>query len=100
VSAFGAPTPGSFGSAAKGTIKGPGIKIMHVGLGKHFWLGEQLRLRWEMTATNFFNTPNYNNPGVNITSVAAAGVITSAGGQQPLDAGGPRNFRMGLRLDW
>ncbi|MGH9673265.1 MAG: hypothetical protein ACRD44_08790, partial [Bryobacteraceae bacterium] len=100
VSAFAAPTPGFFGSAAKGVIKGPGIKIMHVGLGKHFWLGEQLRLRWEMTATNFFNTPNYNNPGVNITSVAAAGVITSAGGQQPLDAGGPRGFRMGLRLDW
>jgi hypothetical protein len=53
-----------------------------------------------MTATNFFNTPNYNNPGVNITSVAAAGVITEAEGQQALDAGGSRVFRMGLRVEW
>ena len=73
---------------------------MNVGLAKHFVFGEHFRLRWEMTATNFFNTPNYNNPGVNITSVAAAGAITAAGGEQDLDAAGPRNFRMGLRLEW
>lgn len=100
VSAFAAPTPGFFGTAAKGVIKGPGSEVVNVGLAKHFNLGERIRLRWEMTATNFFNTPNYNNPGVNITAVAAAGVITGAGGEQDLDAAGPRNFRMGLRLDW
>ncbi|MEK7751948.1 MAG: hypothetical protein AAB654_08535, partial [Acidobacteriota bacterium] len=100
VSSFAPPTPGSYGTAAKGVIKGPGTQVVNVGLAKHFNLGEQLRLRWEMTATNFFNTPNYNNPGVNITSVAAAGVITGAGGELDLDAGGPRNFRMGLRLEW
>lgn len=100
VSAFAAPTPGFFGTAAKGVIKGPGSQVVNVGLAKHFNLSERIRLRWEMTATNFFNTPNYNNPGVNITAVAAAGVITGAGGEQDLDAAGPRNFRMGLRLDW
>jgi len=74
--------------------------VLNVGLAKHFGLGERFRLRWEMTATNFFNTPNYNNPGVNITAVATAGVITGAGGEQDLDASGSRNFRMGLRLVW
>jgi hypothetical protein len=100
VSAFGPVTPGFFGTSAKGVIKGPGSQVVNVGLAKHFFFGEHVRLRWEMTATNFFNTPNYNNPGVNISSVAAAGVITAAGGELDLDAAGPRSFRMGLRLDW
>jgi hypothetical protein len=100
ISAFTAPTPGSYGTSAKGVIKGPGSKVVNVGLAKTFRLGEFFRLRWEMTSTNFFNTPNYNNPGTNIVSVASAGAITGAGGEQDLDAGGPRNFRMGLRLDW
>ncbi|MEK7409671.1 MAG: carboxypeptidase-like regulatory domain-containing protein [Acidobacteriota bacterium] len=100
VSAFAPPVPGSYGTAAKGVIKGPGSQVVNVGLAKRFTLAERLRLRWEITGTNFFNTPNYNNPGVNITSVAGAGVITGAGGEQDLDAGGPRSFRMGLRLEW
>lgn len=100
VSAFAAPTPGFFGTAAKGVIKAPGSAVVNVGLAKHFTLWESLRLRWEMTATNFFNSTNFNNPGVNVTSVAGAAVITGAGGEQDLDAGGPRNFRMGLRLEW
>jgi len=100
VAAFAEPTLGSFGSSAKGVIKGPGSQVLNVGLAKQFDLGERFRLRWEMTATNFFNTPNYNNPGVNITAVATAGVITGAGGEQDLDASGSRNFRMGLRLVW
>jgi hypothetical protein len=100
VSAFGPPAAGSFGTSAKGVIKGPGSNTLNVGLAKHFRFTEQVRLRWEITATNFFNTPNYNNPGVNITSLAAAGVITAAGGEQPLDTSGPRAFRTGLRLEW
>jgi hypothetical protein len=100
VSAFAPPTPGFFGSAAKGVIKGPGSQIVNAGLGKNFAIGERARFRWEMTATNLFNKPNYNNPGTNITSLAGAAVITEAGGEQDLDAGGARAFRMGLRLDW
>ncbi|MCL5743177.1 MAG: hypothetical protein M1541_04490, partial [Acidobacteria bacterium] len=100
VSAFAPPTAGWFGTAAKGVIKGPGSAIVDAGLAKHFTITERLRLRWEMTATNFFNSTNFNNPGVNITSVAGAGVITGAGGEQGLDAGGPRSFRTGLRLEW
>jgi len=100
VSAFAPPQPGQFGTSAKGVIKGPGSKVFNAGLAKHFAFGERTRLRWEITATNFFNHSNWNNPGVNITSVAGAGVITGAGGEQDLDAGGPRSFRTGLRLEW
>jgi hypothetical protein len=100
VSAFGPPSAGAYGTAAKGVIKGPGSEIVNVGLAKFFSITERVRLRWEITGTNFFNTPNWENPGVNITSLAGAGVITGSGGEQDLDAGGSRNFRTGLRLEW
>ncbi len=100
VGAFAPPDPGHFGTSARGVIKGPGSWTVNAGLAKHFSIAERARLRWEITATNFFNHPNWNNPGVNITSLASAGVITGAGGEQPLDTGGPRVFRTGLRLEW
>jgi hypothetical protein len=100
VSAFAPPGAGRFGTSAKGVIKGPGSQVVNVGLSKTFGVGERARIRWEITATNFFNTPNYENPNTNISSVAAVGVITNAGGEQDLDAAGPRAFRTGLRLEW
>jgi hypothetical protein len=100
VGAFEAPTPGFFGTAAKGVIMGPGSAVVNVGLAKHFTFAERLRLRLEMTATNFFNTTNLNNPNTNITAAGGAGVITAAGGEMDLDAAGPRNFRAGIRLEW
>jgi hypothetical protein len=86
VSAFSAPAAGRFGTAAKGVIHGPGSQVVNVGLAKHFSVGERARIRWEITATNFFNTPNYNNPNTNIVNVAGVGVITGAGGELDLDA--------------
>jgi len=100
VSAFAPPAPGQFGSAAKGVIQGPGSIIVNVGLSKTFVIAERWRVRWEMTATNLFNTTNYNNPETNITSLGSVGVLTGAGGEQDLDSAGPRGFRMGLRLEW
>jgi hypothetical protein len=100
VSAFSAPVPGRFGTAAKGVIKGPGSEIVNVGLAKTFVIRERARIRWEITATNFFNTPNYANPNTSINNIAGVGVITDAGGEQDLDSAGPRAFRTGLRFDW
>ena len=99
-SAFGAPTPGSFGTAAKGTIYGPSSNIWNTGLAKHFNLGGGLRLRWELTGTNMLNTPNWSNPATNISSLTQVGVISGVGDVANLDASGPRAFRMGLRVDW
>jgi hypothetical protein len=99
--AFGAPTLGSFGSSAKGVLYGPNAEMVNAGIAKNFRFGERYRVRWEFTATNVFNTPNYANPGVNITTAAGVGVITSTSGDvSPLDASGPRGLRMGLRAEW
>jgi Carboxypeptidase regulatory-like domain/TonB dependent receptor-like, beta-barrel len=101
--AFGAPPVGRFGSSAKGVIKGPHVNVWHMGLFKSFYLSETIRLRWELTATNFFNHPNYSNPATNISQASSVGVISGVGGVNGASTGDQpfaRNFRMGLRLEW
>jgi hypothetical protein len=98
--AFAAPIPGSYGSAAKGVIKGPGTQILNLGLAKQFFIAERLRLRWELTATNFFNTPNYDVPNTTITSQGKVATINAVDGGSGLDSTGARSFRTGLRLEW
>ena len=98
--AFAPPTPGSFGTASKGLIHGPGATVWDLGLAKQFDLAGRLRMRWEITGTNILNTPNWSNPGTNISSVAQVGVISGVGGVANLDPSGPRQFRMGIRFDW
>ena len=99
--AFGAPTPGFFGSAAKGVIKGPPSNVWHLGVSKEFPIRERARLRWELIAANAFNHPNYANPAVNVSSLAQVGVISDvAGDVAVLDQSGPRRLRMGLTIVW
>lgn len=104
VSAFGPPRPGQFGTSAKGSVIGPGINIWHLGLHKYFQLRESgTRLRWEWTATNSFNHPNWGTPGLDISDTAGLGVISSVGGASSGPVGDnpfARTLRMGVRLEW
>jgi hypothetical protein len=102
-SAFAAPKAGRFGTSGKGVIKGPGVNVWSAGLAKEFMFHERARLRWEMTATNFFNHPNWANPSTDITDDTGVGVITSDGGVTSGSVGdraGARAFRMGLRFQF
>lgn len=102
-SAFTGPQPGRYGTAAKGTIKGPGVNVWHMGLHKNFEFSERARFRWELTATNVFNHPNWSNPVTNITSTGTVGVISGVGGVNGASTGdqpGARSFRMGFRVEW
>ena len=103
VSAFGAPYAGSFGSSAKGVIKGPGVSALHVGLAKVVPITERAGLRAELTATNVFNHPNWSNPGLTVTSPASAAIITGVGGVNGSSTGdqpGPRTLRASLRFEF
>ena len=75
-----------------------------MGLIKNFEFGEKApRLRWELTATNIFNHPNWSNPATNISTVGQVGVISGVGGVQGASTGDKpwqREFRMGVRLEW
>lgn len=96
--AFGIPQMGQFGNASKGLVKAPGNNIFNMGVHKTFAVTERLGLRWEMTAINIFNHPNWNAPNVDLSSGSSFGRITNVGGSY--DGTGPRAFRMTLRLDW
>jgi Carboxypeptidase regulatory-like domain len=103
--AFAPPQPGHFGTSGKGVVIGPGVNVWHMGLHKDFIFNERgTRLRWEMTATNIFNHPNWGNPDMNVADGPGAfGVITDATGATNGSTGdqlGSRSFRMGLRLQW
>jgi outer membrane receptor protein involved in Fe transport len=102
-SAFAAPPLGRFGTSAKNVIKGPWVNVWHMGLFKNFEFTERARLRWELTATNVFNHPNWSNPATSITATAQVGVISSVGGVNGASTGDQpyaRSFRMGIRLEW
>jgi hypothetical protein len=56
-----------------------------------------------LTATNFYNHPNWSNPATNITALANVGVISGVGGVNGSSTGdqpGARSFRMGLRFEF
>jgi hypothetical protein len=97
-SAFTAPQRGQFGTSGKGVIKGPGVNDWNMGLHKDFEFSERFRFRWELTAVNVFNHPNWSNPVTNITQTANVAVISNVGGV--FDSTFARQLRMGLRLEW
>jgi len=98
-SAFEPPWPGCFGTSAKGIIYGPGSSVLHAGIYKIVAFGERVRLRWELTATNVANHPNWSNPATNISAPAQVGVVDGVGGAK-YDEAGPRSFRAAVRLEW
>jgi len=102
-SAFEAPPLGRFGTSARGVIKGPPSNVLHAGLAKWLRFSERFRARLEITATNLFNHPNYNDPAVNISSVATVATIGGVGGGDgatQYDQTGARSFRAGFRVEW
>ncbi len=102
VNAFAVWQPGAFGTCSRGVIKGPGTNIMHASLVKNFAFTERFRLRAELGATNALNHPNYSPPGLNITSAASAGVISSTGGtsQGSLESTGARDILLRVRVEF
>lgn len=102
--AFAPPQTGRFGTSAKGVIKGPGVNVWHMGFHKEFLFREdRARLRWEMTATNIFNHPNWSNPNTDISDPDGLGQIGGVGGVSGDSTGDQpyvRSFRMGVRFTW
>lgn len=90
--AFAAPSPGAFGTSAKGVIIGPGNWILDSGIYKTFRIVERVTFRIEATATGVLNHPSWTNPATTITDSASVGVITNATGV--------RSMRFGGRLEW
>ena len=85
---------GRFGNSGANILEGPGTINLSMGFGKDFRVKERVRVTFEATFTNLPNHPNYDDPGVNITSIAFGRTTTARGA----DAGGNRVGQFALRL--
>ncbi|MCU1261252.1 MAG: Cna domain protein, partial [Bryobacterales bacterium] len=105
--AFGPPAPGQYGTSGPGVIIGPSLNVWDAGIFKLFRVKERLTIRFEVTAVNILNHPNYSDPVLNISQAGTVGVISGvgsgsnvSGASNPLDPSGARAFRTGLRLEF
>jgi hypothetical protein len=98
--AFAAPSPGAFGTSAKGVIVGPGWNIIHASLHKYFNFTETMRLRLGCTTSNVANHPHYTDPATNVSTPATVARITGVRALGDIDKGQPRVFQLTVRLDF
>ena len=99
--AFAAPAPGTFGNLARNALYGPGFNAVDLSLFKTTKLngGASLQLRFEVF--NLFNTINWANPGVTLSSSTSFGVITTtrnADNAPGIGAGEPRNVQLAAKI--
>ncbi len=82
-SAFTLPASGQYGTASQGSIEGPGTVATNAALSRTFQLGGTNSFEARVTATNVFNTVQYN--GINVTENSANfGQVTSAAAMRSL----------------
>jgi hypothetical protein len=91
---------GRYGDSGVGIIQGPGSAVVHLGLYKNFSLRDRARLQFQVTATNLLNTRNWNNPNVTLNGTNGGRITNVGGAGGRFDATGPREVRLGLRVDW
>ncbi|MGI8960025.1 MAG: carboxypeptidase regulatory-like domain-containing protein [Bryobacteraceae bacterium] len=87
---------GRFGNSGVGILEAPGTVLWNTGLAKNFVLAEPLKLRFEATATNVLNHPNFAPPGMTANR-SSFGVINSL---QPSEGAGARVLQLAVRLDF
>jgi len=97
INAFTAPpaNAGRVGNSGVGILVGPGSVVVSGGLSKSFSIKENVKLRFEATATNLLNHPNFAAPAVDVSTPATFGKTTSV---QTAEGAGNRTGQLSLRL--
>jgi hypothetical protein len=76
--AFVAPTPGTFGNAARNSLYGPGLTDLNLSLGKTFHWRERFALTIRGDFINVLNHPSFGAPNSDVTAgPPSEGRITS-----------------------
>jgi Carboxypeptidase regulatory-like domain len=87
--AFSLPAKGTYGTAGRNVVNGPGLIDLDLSLQKETTLYERLKLQFRLDAYNSLNHPNFNLPG-RVFGAANFGVITNAAD--------PRELQLALKL--
>jgi hypothetical protein len=88
--AFTAAAAGTFGTAERNSLRGPGAAAIDMAIFKNFPINARMKVQFRAEAFNVFNRVNYNNPNSTITAGANFGRI--------LGAGDPRVIQFGFKF--
>jgi hypothetical protein len=73
-------------------LREPASRSLNLSLFKVVPLRNRVRLEIRADAINVTNTPNFGEPGTNMSNAATFGVITSAGGSRSMQIGTRLSF--------
>jgi hypothetical protein len=95
-----------FGTMGRNSMRGPGFQKADLAMFKDFKIRERFTLQFKAEAFNFTNTPRFNNPNSNVSSMtvnATTGEVINTNNFMAVTSafdGQERKFRFGLRLSF
>ena len=99
--AFRSVTDVRYGNSGLNILRGPGVVNLDLGLFREFRVRD-VRVQFRAEAFNATNTPHFNNPGANVSSMRlnADGTVNSLGGYTEITGAKPdeRQVRLGVRV--
>jgi hypothetical protein len=99
--AFRSVTDVRYGTSGLNILRGPGVTNLDLGLFREFRVRD-LQIQFRAEAFNATNTPHFNNPGSNVSSMRlnADGSVNSLGGYTEITSARPdeRQVRLGVRI--
>jgi hypothetical protein len=97
--AFAVPARGTWGSAGRGILTGPGLVQVDFALTRRFAIraDQNIEVRWEVF--NLFNRENLANPNLNISSGPTFGRITGPANRE-FGTGSARQMQFMLRVNF
>jgi len=97
LNAFAIPAAnrGYFGTAAVGSVVGPGTDNFSMSLMKGLSLHEKTKFQFGLEAANVFNHRNYEPPNMQVDAAGQFGTITAL---QTAEGAGPRSLELTGRL--
>ncbi len=103
--AFAPAAPGTFGDAGRNTLRGPGLTVVNLSLGKDFHFGERFGVQLRADFVNALNHPSFQAPHSDINSPSNFGIIDgSSPGFGPGNSNGiavaPRSGQLSARFSF
>lgn len=97
--AFAAPAPGTFGTAGRNLVRGPGAWQLDFGLTKSFPLAGDTHLQFRTDVFNAFNHPEFGTPQADFSAGPGNfGTILTTLNTGPVGTGTPRQIQFMLRF--
>jgi Carboxypeptidase regulatory-like domain len=100
--AFAPVTAVRFGTTGRDILRGPGLFELDASLARTFAIRERFKLQFRADAFSMTNTPNFGNPGTNVSNARFVnGAVQSYNGYDIISsATGQRQIRFALTLSF